>query len=133
MATTQEREHAVRRRVLVVDDNRDITEAISTIVRLLGHDVRVASDGASALALAEEFHPDLVLLDIGMPGMDGFEVARRLREAGETPVQLVAVTGWGDRLTRERSVAAGFDQHIVKPIGLAHLRALLARPREGSD
>jgi signal transduction histidine kinase len=120
-----------RRRVLVVDDNADVADTIGDVIDMLGHDVRVAPDGPQALAVAEAFRPDLVLLDIGMPGMDGCEVARRLRALpGGEAVVLVALTGWGQPQDVEMIMRAGFDQHLVKPAALATLREVLAKVRD---
>nr|MBA2320845.1 response regulator [Deltaproteobacteria bacterium] len=115
-------------RVLVVDDNVDAAEAIALMLGLEGHAVRVAHDGRSALALAAEEAPDVVLLDIGMPGMNGYEVARELRDRAARPRPfLVALTGWGADSDRSRSRDAGFDEHLVKPVDVHDLVALLAR------
>jgi DNA-binding response OmpR family regulator len=115
------------RRVLVVDDNLDSAETIALMAQLWGHDVRTAHDGQAALTTAADYRPEVVLLDIGLPGMDGFEVAKRLREqewmAG---VMLVAMTGYGQEEDRRRSREAGFDHHMVKPIDPGALEALLA-------
>jgi PAS domain S-box-containing protein len=114
-------------RILVVDDNEDSANSLAKLLRrVLGQNVEVAYDGASALERARIFHPDLVFLDIGLPGMDGYEVARRLRESPEnrTPV-LVALTGWGQEEDRRRSREAGFDRHLVKPIDPDMLGGLL--------
>ena len=115
------------RRVLVVDDNLDSAETIALMAQLWGHDVRTAHDGQAALEMAADYRPEVVLLDIGLPGMDGFEVARRLREqewmAG---VMLVAMTGYGQEEDRRRSREVGFDHHMVKPIDPGVLQALLA-------
>lgn len=103
-------------RVLVVDDNKDAAVSLATLLRLKGHDVRVAHDGPSALTMASAFRPSMVFLDIGMPDMDGYEVARRMRQqAGCEPVVLAALTGWGQEEDRRRTLAAGFDHHLVKP------------------
>jgi CheY-like chemotaxis protein len=116
----------VRRRVLVVDDNRDAADSLAMLLRLGGHEVRVAYDGPTALATVSGFGPDLVLLDLGMPGMDGYEIARRLRQtpgfAGRT---LAALTGWGQEEDRRRTREAGFDRHLVKPVDPAELAALM--------
>ena len=114
------------RRVLVVDDNADAATMLEMLLRSLGHETRVAHDGARALRLAEEFRPEIVLLDIGMPGLDGYEVARRLRAmARERRLRIVAVTGWGQEADRQRSREAGFDLHLVKPVDTTELlRAL---------
>jgi CheY-like chemotaxis protein len=121
---------AMHRRVLIVDDFADITSTLAELVALLGHRVCVANRGEDALDLAREFRPDLVLLDLCMPGIDGFEVARRLRAAPEGQLmELIAISGWGHTAARERAIAAGFDRHFLKPITLAHLHALLAAPK----
>jgi CheY-like chemotaxis protein len=114
------------RRILVVDDNEDSTESLGTLLKLLGHEVRTAYDGPSALAAAREFRPDVVLLDIGMPGMTGYDVARAMREMPEVrDAVLVAQTGWGQDEDRRRSAEAGFDHHLVKPVDVADLQLLL--------
>jgi CheY-like chemotaxis protein len=106
-----------RRRILVVDDNTDAANSLAKLLRRLYlQEVRVAHDGREALAVAGEFRPEVVLLDIGLPGMDGHEVARRLRDhAGLGGALIVALTGWGQQADLERSRAAGFDYHLVKP------------------
>ena len=117
-----------RRRILVVDDNRDSAKSLGLLVQVLGNEVRTAHDGPSALALAEAFRPDMVLLDIGMPGMNGYEVARRLRQLPAlAKAVLVAQTGWGQEEDRSRSQEAGFDYFLVKPVDPAILRELLAQ------
>jgi CheY-like chemotaxis protein len=104
------------RRVLIVDDNVDAARTLGLMLESLGHRTRVAFDGANALKLAEEFAPEVVLLDLGMPGIDGFEVARRLRRTADPALHIIAVTGWGQDADRQRSRAAGFDLHLVKPV-----------------
>jgi CheY-like chemotaxis protein len=101
----------------VVDDNVDAATTLHVLLRSLGHETRVAHDGMAALDIAREFRPDVILLDIGMPGLDGYEVARRLRAMnhGET-FRIVAITGWGQEADRTRSKEAGFDLHLVKPV-----------------
>ena len=117
-----------RRRILVVDDNEAIARSLARLLeRAHGQDVRVAHDGPSALELAWEFRPEVVLLDIGMPGMDGCEVARRLRQHPEfASTFVVALTGWGQESDRRRSQEAGIDRHVVKPIDPDKLGELLA-------
>jgi len=113
-------------RVLVVDDEVDTAETLAEVLQTLGHEVRTAADGARALEEAAQFAPDVVLLDIGLPGMDGFEVARRLRAGRRTPgMKLIAVTGYGQELDRRNTERAGFDAHVVKPVNLAALEQLL--------
>ena len=121
------------RRVLVVDDNPDQAQSLSLLLGILGHEVETAGDGPGALAAAERFLPDIGLIDIGLPGMDGFEVARRLRALpGLEGVVLVAQTGWGQDADRRRSEEAGFDHHVVKPLDLEHLQRILSAPRPGA-
>jgi PAS domain S-box-containing protein len=114
------------RRVLVVDDNVDGLETLALLLEMSGHQVRTASDGFAALVVAGEFRPEVVLLDIGLPGLDGYEVARRLRaDPTFTGMRLIALTGWGQDTDRERSSQAGFDLHLVKPVDPAELRRVL--------
>jgi len=113
-------------RVLVVDDNRDAANSLGALLRMLGAEVDVVHDGESALHAFGVQRPEVVLLDIGMPGMDGYEVARRLRERTDPrDVLLVALTGWGQEKDRLNSKAAGFDHHLIKPADLGALRSLL--------
>ncbi len=117
----------VKRRVLVVDDNRDAAESLGLLLGLSGHDARVAFDGDEALRIAEDWRPDVVLLDIGMPGQSGYDVARRIRaSAWGRGVVLVATTGWGGAEDKRRAVEAGFDHHLTKPVDARDLRRLLA-------
>jgi CheY-like chemotaxis protein/anti-sigma regulatory factor (Ser/Thr protein kinase) len=114
------------RRILVVDDNRDSADMLSVVLGLAGHDVLTAYDGAGALEKAAAFNPNVVLMDIGMPGLNGYEVARRLRERHGNALRLVALTGWGQDADRRRSREAGFDAHLVKPVDLERIDDLLA-------
>jgi PAS domain S-box-containing protein len=115
------------RRVLIVDDNRDAAESLADLLRHLGGRVEVAHDGPAALAAAGRFRPAVVLLDIGMPGTDGYEVARRLRaDPDQRGLVIVALTGWAQDEDRRRSRAAGFDHHLAKPVAADTLRAVLA-------
>jgi len=108
---------AAPRRILVVDDSVDAAESLAILLRLQGHDVRVAHDGPAALAAAAAFHPEVVLLDIGLPGLDGYEVARRLRRRRRmAKALLVALTGYGQEEDRHRALEAGFDHHLIKPV-----------------
>ena len=115
------------RRILVVDDNVDGADSLARLLKLDGHVVQVAHDGSAALAAANEFRPDVIVLDIGLPGMDGFEVARRLRSQPEGQgIVLVALTGYGREDDRLQSQEAGFDHHVVKPADLEELRQILS-------
>ena len=106
-------------RVLVVDDNLDAAEMLAEWLSAIGHGVRVAADGPTALEIAAEFKPDVALLDIGLPVMDGYEVARRLREQpGCAKMRLIALTGYGQESDHDRSRRAGFEDHLVKPVDL---------------
>jgi CheY-like chemotaxis protein len=118
------------RRVLVVDDNRDAAESLALFLKLSGHDTYIAHDGLEAVDKAALLSPDIILLDIGLPKINGFEAARRIREQsqGKKPV-LVALTGWGQDADRQKSRQAGFNAHIVKPVDpdvLANLMVELA-------
>jgi two-component system, chemotaxis family, CheB/CheR fusion protein len=115
------------RRILVVDDNRDSANSLAMLLKMTGHEMHTAHDGLEALHAAEQFHPNVILLDIGLPKLNGYEVARRIREQpwGQGMV-IVALTGWGQDEDRQRSAAAGFDGHMVKPVELPALMTLLA-------
>jgi CheY-like chemotaxis protein/two-component sensor histidine kinase len=116
------------RRILLVDDNPDALEMLSQLLRGQGHEVQVAMHAAQALALLEHWRPDLALLDLGLPGMDGLELARRLRaDARWRTLPLVAVTGYGHESDRERTRAAGFDEHLVKPADAQALAGVIER------
>lgn len=112
-------------RILLVDDNEDAAEMLSILLTQLGHTVRIANDGVAALALAPTFEPDVAVLDLGLPIMDGFELASRLSEARPSPLRLIAVTGYGQAEDRARTAAAGFAHHLVKPVDIAELEAVL--------
>jgi CheY-like chemotaxis protein/two-component sensor histidine kinase len=114
------------RRVLVVDDNTDAAESLGILLKLLGADVRIVNNGPDALAALPVHQPAVVLLDIGMRGMDGYEVARRIRQQPEyRDLTLIALTGWGQDEDRRKSQAAGFDYHLIKPADLVMLQTLL--------
>jgi CheY-like chemotaxis protein len=115
-----------KRRLLVVDDNRDAAESMSMLLQMWGHEVVFAYDGPSALAAAERWQPEAVFLDIGLPGMDGYEVAERLRELPYAKgAVLIAITGYGQDDDRQRSLRAGIDHHLVKPVAPDALRSLI--------
>jgi PAS domain S-box-containing protein len=114
-------------RVLVADDNRDAADSLQRVLALYGHDVRVAYDGDTALRLGKEFRPKVAVLDIAMPGSDGYDVARAIRHQQGTDITLVALTGWGQDADRRRAIESGFDYHLVKPIDPDELNDLLAQ------
>jgi CheY-like chemotaxis protein len=114
------------RRVLIVDDNADAANSLAMLLSLVGHQTRVAYSGPEALACIESFRPDLALLDIGLPGMSGYELAQRLRTLAPHGLRLVALTGYGQLEDREQARAAGFDDHLVKPADIQALERTLA-------
>jgi CheY-like chemotaxis protein len=125
------------RRILVVDDNHDAAESVATLLRMLGAEVEVAYGGPEALKAVAHHRPNAILMDIGMPGMDGHETARRIREQPELDdVVLIALTGWGQEADRRRARETGFDHHLTKPADVHELRCLLesfvARPASTS-
>jgi PAS domain S-box-containing protein len=121
---------AARRRILVVDDNPDALESLTQLVARMGNEVCRAHDGREAIEAAEAFQPDIVLMDLGMPNLNGYEAARHMREQPwGRDLTLIATTGWGQEEDRRRTAEAGFDRHLVKPIDVAELRELLAANR----
>ena len=117
-------------RVLIVEDNQGISMMMSALLRKLGHEVRAVHDGESALVATEEFLPHVVLLDIGLPKLSGYEVARRLRtQPAGSQALLVALTGYGQDSDSQEAFEAGFDEHLVKPVGLDKLQEVLAHAR----
>ncbi len=122
------------RRVLVVDDNVDAAHSLALLLQSAGHDVQTSHDGMAALDSIREWRPEVVLLDIGLPRLDGYEVARRLRQDAESRSALVvALTGYGQEEDRRQSQAAGFDAHLTKPIDLGELETLLACNDNGAE
>ena len=113
-------------RILIVDDNEDAADMLSDVLRVRGHQTQTAHDGPDALRVAAEFRPDVAFLDIGLPVMDGYELAGRLRELpGLSDLRIIAVTGYGQQADRERANAAGFERHLVKPVDVDDLEAAL--------
>jgi CheY-like chemotaxis protein len=120
------------RRVLLVEDNADAAEAMVLLLEEFGHDVRVVHDGHQALGAAEAFDPEVVVLDIGLPGLDGYELARRMRTMPRlAAATLIAVSGYGQEKDRQRSAAAGFDAHLVKPVDPRAFMAVLHAAASG--
>ena len=121
------KEHSIRRRILIVDDNSDALSSLAMLLEQSGHNVVTALDGETALEAADRFSPELTLLDIGLPEMDGYEVCRRMREKPfSKKMKVVALTGWGQEEDKLRSMDAGFDLHMVKPLTVDALEALIA-------
>jgi len=121
----------VSRRVLIADDNRDAAESLAMLIESMGHQTRVVHDGAEAVRAAESFRPELAILDIGMPRLNGYEAARHLSKAPWFDgTLLVALTGWGQESDRRRALQAGFDDHLVKPASIDALEGLFVRLTE---
>ena len=121
----------VSRRVLVVDDNVDSAESMALLLRLQGHVVEIAHDGEEAIAIAERFRPEAMLLDLGMPKLNGFEVCQRIRQSPwGAGVLMVAQTGWGQAQDRARTIEAGFDAHLTKPIDPTAVQDMLVALKE---
>jgi signal transduction histidine kinase/CheY-like chemotaxis protein len=119
-----------KRRILVVDDNRDSADSLAMVLRLMGNEVHTAHDGLEAVGSAAVFRPEVVLLDIGLPKLNGYEAGRRIRQQQGGAVMLIAMTGWGQEEDRRRSKEAGFDHHITKPLEFDALQRLLAGLKE---
>jgi CheY-like chemotaxis protein len=119
---------AAPKRILVADDNRDGAETMGMLLKLSGHEVYLAHSGSEALEVARRERPDIVVLDIGMPDLNGYEVAERIRhEAWGERMKLIAVTGWGQAEDKRRALAAGFNHHLTKPVDPTELEALFTR------
>jgi CheY-like chemotaxis protein len=129
-ASPTEADHSSTRRILVADDNAAAADTLAELLSLFGNEVQVVHDGQAALKTFSAWRPDVILLDIGMPGMDGYEVARRVREqTASGKVMLIALTGWGQEKDRKLAREAGFDHHRLKPVDLQALQALMAAPQ----
>jgi CheY-like chemotaxis protein len=122
------------RRVLVVDDNVDSAKTLSMVLDVMGHQTTLANDGLEAVRIAQDFQPEIVLLDIGMPKLNGYEACRQIREqAWATQVIIIAVTGWGQDEDRQRSKDAGFDMHLVKPLDPLVVERLMRKLEPGRE
>jgi len=125
---------ATKRRILIVDDNVDSAESLTILLDLEGNETHTAYDGLDALAAAASFRPDVILLDIGLPELNGYDVARKIREQPwGRHIMLVALTGWGQEEDRRRSHEAGFDHHLTKPVDPMSLKKLLQGGSRGSS
>jgi CheY-like chemotaxis protein len=125
-----------RWRILLVEDNVDARQMLQMLLTLAGHEVDSAPDGISGLEKAAARRHDVLVIDLGLPGLDGYEVARRLRADGRAELGLIALTGYGQPEDRQRALAAGFDAHVVKPVDPAHLATVIAsvqRRRQSQD
>ena len=119
-----------KRRILVVDDNRDSAETLSVMLEFLGNEAMIANDGLAAVEMAERFRPEIILLDIGLPKLNGYDACRRIRqESWSKDMFIVALTGWGQDEDRRRSAEAGFNRHVVKPVEFENLEKILAESR----
>ena len=118
------------KKVLVVDDNEDAADSLATLLGVMGYDVRIAYDGPEAIEAADEFEPAVALLDIGLPRLSGYDIARHVREKRGGDVLLVAITGWGQEDDRRRAREAGFDHHFTKPADFEKLLDLISRELE---
>jgi CheY-like chemotaxis protein len=117
-----------QRRVVIVEDNADAREMLQMLLAVEGHEVDIAEDGRDGLALIERLQPDIALIDIGLPLLNGYDVARSLRARCQgPPVLLVALTGYGQPEDRQRALAAGFDEHLIKPVSLDRLTQIMSR------
>jgi CheY-like chemotaxis protein len=124
---TSEVAPATIRRILVVDDNVDSADTLRQLLEMMGNEVRTANDGEVGIEVAAQFRPDMVLMDIGMPKLNGYEAARRIRQhPWGRGMLLVALTGWGHEGDRKKSADAGFDHHLVKPVDMSALMKLMA-------
>lgn len=122
------------RRILIADDNRDFALSLAMMLKLTGNVTRTAHDGLEAIEAAAAFRPDVILLDIGMPKLNGYDAARRIRsESWGKDVVMVAITGWGQDENRRQSQEAGFDHHLVKPVEPTTLEKLLADLKTGTS
>jgi CheY-like chemotaxis protein len=117
---------SIRRRILIADDNRDAADSLAILLQMDGHEVTVVHDGRQAVATIDSFRPEIALLDIGMPELDGYEVARQVRQGPlGTSITLIAMTGWGQASDKARAAAAGFNRHLTKPIEPSALTGML--------
>ena len=125
----QSKEDARRPRVLIADDNTDAAETLAILCRTWGHTVLTAADGLRAIEIGESFEPRVAVLDLDMPHLNGYQVARRLREKFGATIVLIALTAWDDTQNSQRVRAAGFDHHVIKPGDLDELRTLMNQTR----
>lgn len=121
---------AARLRILIAEDNRDSADSLKVLLEAIGHEVHLAYDGESAVRAAAALRPNAILMDIGLPGVNGYDAARQVRAQNpDLQVQIIALTGWGQGVDRQRSAQAGIDHHLVKPADFAVLQKLLNLPQ----
>ena len=126
MATDESSSHVRPRQILIVDDNADAADMLAMNLRAAGHSATIAADGTEALTCARDSVPEVVILDIGMAGLNGYDVARTLRQGSATKgALLIAVTGWAGEANRQRAMEAGFDHHLTKPVKMTELLSLI--------
>ncbi len=117
----------MKKRVLIVDDNQDAAEMLAELLEMLGYESRIALEALSALEIAPEFDPDIMLIDIGLPEVNGYELAQKMRAIPQfVSARLMALTGYGREADRQNAMNAGFDEHLVKPVDLERLKSILA-------
>lgn len=126
-ATVNEPETAERCRILIVDDNKDLATSLARLLGLLGHEVEVVFDGRKAIEAARTYRPRVLLLDIGLPLVDGYQVARTLRQEGFHDILIIALSGYGQEEDRRRSREAGMNHHVTKPVDVKTIAELIAR------
>jgi CheY-like chemotaxis protein len=127
--TGQEASASSKYRILVVDDNKDVAVSLAMLLKIMGHDTRTAHDGIESVEAAAAFRPEVMLLDIGLPRLNGYDVCRRIREQSwGAGIVLIALTGWGNDEDKQRSKLAGFNYHMVKPVAPDALEKLLSGP-----
>ena len=115
-------------RILIVDDNKDLATSLARLLRLLGHEVEVVFDGLKAIEAVRAYHPRVILLDLGLPSIDGYQVARNLRQEGFKDIVIIALSGYGQEEDRRRSQEAGMNYHVTKPADVKTISNLIARP-----
>ena len=118
-------------RILIVDDNKDLATSLARLLRLLGHEVEVVFDGLKAIEAVRAYHPRVVLLDLGLPSLDGYQVARNIRQEGFNDTVIIALSGYGQEEDRRRSREAGMNYHVTKPADVKTINDLIARPTGG--
>jgi CheY-like chemotaxis protein len=128
-ARSDQPERAATTRILIVDDNKDLATSLARLLELLGHEVEVVFDGLKGIEAARTYRPRVLLLDIGLPNVDGYQVARTLRQEGFNDILIIALSGYGQEEDRRRSREAGMNHHVTKPVDVKTIAELIAQPR----